>query len=121
MCGSRFGGHVARWANLWINGPSESASIGPSGPDQTGYHDGYLQALDATTAGIFATPSPGSFLRSSLPHPTSNRQRLDIERGALRGLKTDRGRCASGGARGLRGRKGRSGEHPRTRSGSIDD
>jgi hypothetical protein len=36
-------------ANPWVNGPSVSPSVGPYHPNQTGYHDGYLPALDVTT------------------------------------------------------------------------
>ena len=45
----RFAGHGVCSANPWINGPSVPPSVGPYHPNQTGYHDGYLPALDATT------------------------------------------------------------------------
>jgi lysophospholipase L1-like esterase len=50
----RFAGHGVCSANPWINGPSVPASIGPYHPNQTGYRDGYLDALDTTTAGSSA-------------------------------------------------------------------
>jgi lysophospholipase L1-like esterase len=45
----RFAGHGVCSTNPWINGPSVAASVGPYHPNQTGYRDGYLDALDATT------------------------------------------------------------------------
>jgi lysophospholipase L1-like esterase len=45
----RFAGHGVCSTNPWINGPSAPASVGPYHPNQTGYRDGYLDALDATT------------------------------------------------------------------------
>lgn len=51
----RFAGHGVCSANPWINGPSEPASVGPYHPNQTGYRDGYLDALDATTTATPAT------------------------------------------------------------------
>ena len=51
----RFAGHGVCSANPWINGPSEPASVGPYHPNQTGYRDGYLDALNATTTGTPAT------------------------------------------------------------------
>jgi lysophospholipase L1-like esterase len=45
----RFAGHGVCSTNPWINGPSEPATVGPYHPNQTGYRDGYLDALDATT------------------------------------------------------------------------
>ena len=47
----RFAGHGVCSANPWINGPSMPATVGPYHPNQTGYRDGYLDALDATTTG----------------------------------------------------------------------
>jgi lysophospholipase L1-like esterase len=47
----RFASHGVCSANPWINGPSVPTSVGPYHPTQTGYRDGYLDALDATTAG----------------------------------------------------------------------
>ncbi len=47
----RFAGHGVCSTNPWINGPSEPASVGPYHPNQIGYRDGYLDALDATTTG----------------------------------------------------------------------
>lgn len=46
----RFAGHGVCSTNSWINGPTVLPSIGPYHPNQTGYHDGYLPVLDATTA-----------------------------------------------------------------------
>ncbi|HEV7829507.1 MAG TPA: SGNH/GDSL hydrolase family protein [Pseudonocardiaceae bacterium] len=51
----RFGGHGVCSTDPWINGPSVPTSVGPYHPNQTGYRDGYLDALDATT-----TPSPAA-------------------------------------------------------------
>lgn len=50
----RFAGHGVCSANPWINGPSMPASVGPYHPNQTGYRDGYLDALDAITTGSSA-------------------------------------------------------------------
>jgi lysophospholipase L1-like esterase len=47
----RFAGHGVCSTNPWINGPSVPGSVGPYHPNQTGYRDGYLDALDATTTG----------------------------------------------------------------------
>jgi hypothetical protein len=47
---NRFASHGVCSADLWINGPSVSASVGPYHPTQRGYRDGYLDALDAATA-----------------------------------------------------------------------
>ncbi|MGH6630743.1 MAG: hypothetical protein ACREB3_13515, partial [Burkholderiales bacterium] len=46
----RFAGHGVCSGAPWINGPSVPMSIGPYHPNQTGYRDGYLEALDAATA-----------------------------------------------------------------------
>jgi hypothetical protein len=46
----RFAGHGVCSTNPWINGPSVPTSVRPYHPTQTGHHDGYLNALDATTA-----------------------------------------------------------------------
>ncbi len=46
----RFAGHGVCSADPWINGPSVSMFVGPYHPTQTGYRDGYLDALDAATA-----------------------------------------------------------------------
>ncbi|MGH3846046.1 MAG: SGNH/GDSL hydrolase family protein [Pseudonocardiaceae bacterium] len=46
----RFAGHGVCSAHPWINGPSAPALLGPYHPNQVGYHDGYLAALDAATA-----------------------------------------------------------------------
>ena len=46
----RFANHGVCSADPWINGPSVSTSVGPYHPNQTGYRDGYLTALDAATA-----------------------------------------------------------------------
>jgi lysophospholipase L1-like esterase len=46
----RFDGHGVCSADPWINGPSVSTFVGPYHPNQTGYRDGYLGALDAATA-----------------------------------------------------------------------
>ena len=51
----RFAGHGVCSTNPWINGPSMPATVGPYHPNQTGYRDGYLDALDATTTGTPAT------------------------------------------------------------------
>jgi hypothetical protein len=50
----RFAGHGVCSTNPWINGPSVSASVGRYHPNQTGYRDGYLEALDTTTTGSSA-------------------------------------------------------------------
>jgi lysophospholipase L1-like esterase len=50
----RFVGHGVCSVKPWVNGPSVSPSLGPYHPNQTGYRDGYLPALDATTAHSFA-------------------------------------------------------------------
>jgi lysophospholipase L1-like esterase len=47
----QFAGHGVCSADPWINGPSVPTPIGPYHPNQTGYRDGYLSALDAATAG----------------------------------------------------------------------
>ncbi|HWR49435.1 MAG TPA: SGNH/GDSL hydrolase family protein [Pseudonocardiaceae bacterium] len=46
----RFTGHGVCSADPWINGPSVPTVTGPYHPNQKGYHDGYLRALDAATA-----------------------------------------------------------------------
>ncbi len=46
----RFAGHGVCSADPWINGPSVSTSVGPYHPSQTGYRNGYLNALEAATA-----------------------------------------------------------------------
>jgi lysophospholipase L1-like esterase len=50
----RFAGHGVCSANPWINGPSVPTSVGPYHPNQTGYREGYLDVLDAATAGSSA-------------------------------------------------------------------
>ncbi|MBV9058179.1 MAG: SGNH/GDSL hydrolase family protein [Pseudonocardiales bacterium] len=50
----RFDGHGVCSAEPWINGPSTPAAVGPYHPTQQGYRDGYLTALDATSAGDVA-------------------------------------------------------------------
>jgi lysophospholipase L1-like esterase len=45
----RFGGHRVCSAEPWINGPTVPMSVGPYHPNQAGYRDGYLAALDAAT------------------------------------------------------------------------
>jgi len=50
----RFAGHGVCSTNPWINGPSTPATVGPYHPNQTGYREGYLDALDATTTGSSA-------------------------------------------------------------------
>lgn len=50
----RFAGPGVCSANPWINGPSVPASVGPYHPNQIGYRDGYLDALNATTTGSSA-------------------------------------------------------------------
>ncbi len=51
---NRFDGHGVCSAEPWINGPSTPAAVGPYHPTQQGYRDGYLTALDATSAGDVA-------------------------------------------------------------------
>jgi lysophospholipase L1-like esterase len=46
----QFGGHGVCAADPWINGPSVPSSIRPYHPNQTGYREGYLDALDAVTS-----------------------------------------------------------------------
>jgi len=46
-----FAGHGVCSPDPWINGPSVPTFIGPYHPTQQGYRDGYLAALDATSAG----------------------------------------------------------------------
>jgi lysophospholipase L1-like esterase len=46
----RFTDHGVCSADPWITGPSVPAFVGPYHPNQTGYRDGYLDALDAATA-----------------------------------------------------------------------
>ena len=46
----RFANHGVCSVDPWINGPSVPMSVGPYHPNQTGYRDGYLEALDAATA-----------------------------------------------------------------------
>jgi lysophospholipase L1-like esterase len=43
----RFAGHGVCSTNPWINGPSVPATVGPYHPNQSGYREGYLDALDA--------------------------------------------------------------------------
>ncbi|MGH3867344.1 MAG: SGNH/GDSL hydrolase family protein [Pseudonocardiaceae bacterium] len=51
----QFTGHGVCSADPWINGPSVPTLVGPYHPNQTGYRDGYLPALDAaTTRGVAA-------------------------------------------------------------------
>lgn len=45
----RFASHGVCSADPWINGPSVPTFVGPYHPNQTGYRDGYLDALNATT------------------------------------------------------------------------
>jgi lysophospholipase L1-like esterase len=47
----RFAGHGVCSSDPWINGPSVPPFIGPYHPNQQGYRNGYLAALDATSAG----------------------------------------------------------------------
>ena len=47
---TRFAGHGVCSADAWINGPSVPTSVGPYHPNQTGYRNGYLDALNAATA-----------------------------------------------------------------------
>jgi lysophospholipase L1-like esterase len=46
----RVTGHGVCSVDPWINGPSVPALVGPYHPNQVGYRDGYLPALDAATA-----------------------------------------------------------------------
>ena len=46
-----FAGHGVCSPDPWINGPRVPTFIGPYHPTQQGYRDGYLAALDATSAG----------------------------------------------------------------------
>ncbi|MGH3765361.1 MAG: SGNH/GDSL hydrolase family protein [Pseudonocardiaceae bacterium] len=46
----RFASHGVCSADPWINGPSVPPSVGPYHPNQTGYRQGYLDALDEATA-----------------------------------------------------------------------
>ncbi|HXT45890.1 MAG TPA: SGNH/GDSL hydrolase family protein [Pseudonocardiaceae bacterium] len=46
-----FAGHGVCSPDPWINGPSVPTFVGPYHPTQQGYRDGYLAALDATSAG----------------------------------------------------------------------
>jgi lysophospholipase L1-like esterase len=46
----RFTGHGVCSADPWINDPSVPTLVGPYHPNQAGYRDGYLPALDAATA-----------------------------------------------------------------------
>lgn len=47
----RFAGHgVCSGSNSWINGPSVPATVGPYHPNATGYHEGYLPAVDMSPA-----------------------------------------------------------------------
>lgn len=50
----QFAGHGVCSVEPWINGPSAPPLIGPYHPTQQGYRDGYLTALDATSAGDVA-------------------------------------------------------------------
>ena len=45
----RFADHGVCSADPWINGPSVPAFVGPYHPNQTGYRDGYLDALEEAT------------------------------------------------------------------------
>ncbi len=51
----RFTGHGVCSADPWINGPSVPPLVGPYHPNQMGYQDGYLPALNAATARGVAT------------------------------------------------------------------
>jgi lysophospholipase L1-like esterase len=51
---NRFDGHGVCSAEPWINGPSTPTFVGPYHPTQQGYREGYLAALDATSAGDVA-------------------------------------------------------------------
>ena len=51
----QFAGHAVCSADPWINGPSVPTVIGPYHPNQTGYRNGYLAALDVVTAQRAAT------------------------------------------------------------------
>ena len=46
----QFAGHGVCSADPWINGPSVPTAVGPYHPNETGYRDGYLAALDVVTA-----------------------------------------------------------------------
>ncbi|HYZ35596.1 MAG TPA: SGNH/GDSL hydrolase family protein [Pseudonocardiaceae bacterium] len=46
-----FAGHGVCSPDPWINGPSVPSFVGPYHPNQQGYRDGDLAALDATSAG----------------------------------------------------------------------
>ena len=46
----RFAGHGVCSADPWINGPSVPPSVGSYHPNQVGYRQGYLDALDEATA-----------------------------------------------------------------------
>ena len=46
---NRFARHGVCSADPWINGPSVPPSVGPYHPNQTGYRDGYREALDEAT------------------------------------------------------------------------
>lgn len=45
----RFAGHGVCSADPWINGPSVPAFVGPYHPNEAGYRDGYLDALNQAT------------------------------------------------------------------------
>ncbi|MDQ3904404.1 MAG: SGNH/GDSL hydrolase family protein [Actinomycetota bacterium] len=51
---NRFDGHGVCSVEPWINGPSAPTFVGPYHPTQQGYREGYLAALDATSAGDVA-------------------------------------------------------------------
>ncbi|MGH3547744.1 MAG: SGNH/GDSL hydrolase family protein [Pseudonocardiaceae bacterium] len=45
----QFGNHAVCSTDPWINGPSVPTVVGPYHPNQTGYRNGYLAALDVVT------------------------------------------------------------------------
>lgn len=49
-----FAGHGVCSPDPWINGPSVPTFVGPYHPTRRGYRDGYLAALDASSAGASA-------------------------------------------------------------------
>jgi hypothetical protein len=51
----QFAGHEVCSADPWINGPSVPTVVGPYHPNETGYRNGYLAALDVVTARRAAT------------------------------------------------------------------
>jgi lysophospholipase L1-like esterase len=50
-----FANHGVCSVDQWINGPSVPTAVGPYHPNQTGYRNGYLAALDVVTATNAAT------------------------------------------------------------------